>query len=584
MDSVTHDVLLVGGGGAGLRAAIAVSETNPGLSVAVVSKVYPMRSHTGAAEGGAAGVVRAEDSLDAHAYDTISGGDWLCDQDAVEVFVQEAPKELIQLEHWGCPWSRQPDGHIATRPFGGMKIERTWYAADKTGFHMLHALFQTTLRYPPITRYDEFFVTRLLVDDGRCQGVVAIEMATGKVQTLLAKAVIVCSGGGGKVFPFTTNANIKTGDGMALAYRAGVALKDMEFVQYHPTGLPFTGILITEAARAEGGYLLNKDGYRYLQDYDLGTPQPKPVKRSMELGPRDRLSQAFVKESQAGRAISGPYGDVVHLDIRHLGEAEIDKKIPFVRELCLKYQKVDPVNEMIPVRPVVHYMMGGIHTDIQGATSLDGLFAAGEVACVNINGANRLGSNSLTELLVFGARAGRAAARFAAGQPEPGEVLIAQAQDEERRLKKEFLEASGDERLAPLRQEMQAAMEAGAGIYRTEEGLTASVEKVQGVRERFQRIGLDDHSRTFNTELVSALELSNLLDVAGAVLESGRARKESRGAHQRTDYPERDDDEYLAHSLAYLSDEGPPRVEFEPVTITRWPPGERVYGRQDYDG
>ena len=583
MDSVTHDVLLVGGGGAGLRAAIAVSETNPGLSVAVVSKVYPMRSHTGAAEGGAAGAVRPEDSLEAHAYDTISGGDWLCDQDAVEAFVEEAPKELIQLEHWGCPWSRQPDGHIATRPFGGMKIERTWYAADKTGFHMLHALFQTTLRYPPITRYDEFFVTRLLVDNGRCQGVVAIELASGRVQTLFAKAVIVCSGGGGKVFPFTTNANIKTGDGMALAYHAGVPLKDMEFVQYHPTGLPFTGILITEAARAEGGWLLNKDGYRYLQDYDLGTPEPKPVKRSMELGPRDRLSQAFVKESQAGRAVSSPYGDVVHLDIRHLGAAEIDKKIPFVRELCLKYQKVDPVHDMIPVRPVVHYMMGGIDTDIQGATALDGLYAAGEVACVNINGANRLGSNSLTELLVFGARAGRAAAQFAAAQPAPSAALIAQAEDEERRLKTEFLDASGPERVAPLRTEMQAAMEAGAGIYRNAEGLNDAVERVNGVRERFQRIGLDDHSRTFNTELVSVLELSSLLDVAGAVLDSALARTESRGAHQRTDYPDRDDDEFLAHSLAYRSDDGAPRVEFKPVTVTKWPPGERVYGRKASD-
>jgi fumarate reductase flavoprotein subunit len=584
MDTLTHDVLLVGGGGAGLRAAIAVAETNPGLSVAVVSKVYPMRSHTVSAEGGAAGVVRAEDSLDAHAYDTISGGDWLCDQDAVEAFVQEAPKELVQLEHWGCPWSRQSDGHIATRSFGGMKFERTWYAADKTGFHMLHTLFQTTLRYPPIARYDEFFVTCLLVDDGRCQGVVAIELATGEVQTLLAKAVIICSGGGGKIFPFTTNANIKTGDGMALAYRAGVPLKDMEFVQYHPTGLPFTGILITEAARAEGGWLLNKDGYRYLQDYDLGTPEPKPVKRSMELGPRDRLSQAFVKESEAGRAVSGPYGDVVHLDIRHLGEAEIDKKIPFVRELCMKYQKIDPVRDMIPVRPVVHYMMGGIDTDIYGATPLPGLYAAGEVACVNINGANRLGSNSLTELLVFGARAGLAAAQFAGGQPAPGSALMAQARDEERRLQKDFLDPSGGtERVASLRKEMQDAMEAGAGIFRNEHGLTESVAKVTSVQERFRSISLDDRSRTFNTELVSALELSNLLDVASVVLESARARTESRGAHQRTDYPERNDDEFLAHSLAYRSEEGTPRVEFKPVTVTKWPPGERVYGKQASD-
>src|SRR5216684_3856180 len=391
METSYHDVLLVGGGGAGLRAAIAVAESNARLGVAVVSKVYPMRSHTVSAEGGAAAVVKPNDSLEAHAYDTISGSDWLSDQDAVEAFVREAPEEMLRLEHWGCPWSREPDGHIAVRPFGGMKIERTWFAADKTGFHMLHTLFQTSLKYPSVTRYDEWFVTALLVEEGRCQGVVAIELATGKVGALLAKAVILTTGGCGRVFAFTTNANIKTGDGMALAYRAGVPLKDMEFVQYHPTGLPFTGILITEAARSEGGWLINKDGYRYLQDYNLGKPEPKPVLRSMELGPRDRLCQAFVKEMEKGRTIKGPYGDVVHLDVRHLGEKLINTKLPFVRELCLKYQNIDPVKELIPVRPVVHYMMGGVHTDINGATPLPGLYAAGEVACVSINGANRLG-------------------------------------------------------------------------------------------------------------------------------------------------------------------------------------------------
>src|SRR5437867_2139414 len=413
MDLFTCDVLVVGGGGAGLRAAIAVAETHPRLRVAVISKVYPMRSHTVSAEGGAAAVIKAEDSLDEHAYDTISGSDWLSDQDAVEACGREAPEEMLRLEHWGCPWSREPDGHIAVRPFGGMKIERTWFAADKTGFHLLHTLFQTTLKYQAIERFDEFFVTKLLVDEGRCQGVVAIELSTGQIRTIIAKAVILCTGGCGKVFPFITNANIKNGDGMALAYRAGAPLKDMEFVQYHPTGLPFTGILITEAARSEGGYLINKDGYRYLQDYNLGKPEPKPVLRSMELGPRDRLSQAFVKEQERGRTIEGPYGPVVHLDLRHLGAEIINKKIPFVRELCLKYQNIDPITELIPVRPVVHYMMGGVHTNIDGATPLKGLYAAGEVACASINGANRLGSNSLPELLVFGARAGRAATEYA---------------------------------------------------------------------------------------------------------------------------------------------------------------------------
>jgi fumarate reductase flavoprotein subunit len=580
LETFSHDVLIVGGGGAGLRAAIAVAETDPRLSLAVVSKVYPMRSHTVSAEGGAAAVIKADDTLDEHAYDTISGGDWLCDQDAVEIFVKEAPAEMLQLEHWGCPWSRLPDGRVAVRPFGGMKVERTWFAADKTGFHMLHALFQTTLKYDPIQRYDEYFVTRLLVDEGRCQGVVAIELASGKICALLAKAVILATGGCGKVFPFTTNANIKNGDGMALAYRAGVPLKDMEFVQYHPTGLPFTGILITEASRSEGGWLLNKDGYRYLQDYDLGKPEPKPVLRSMELGPRDRLSQAFVKEQEKGRTLKGPYGDYVHLDLRHLGETLIDKKLPFVRELCRKYVNIDPVHEMIPVRPVVHYMMGGVDTDVNGATLLPGLYAAGEVASVSINGANRLGSNSLTELLVFGARAGRAAAQYARQSSAATAAAMAQASDEERRIEQDYLRKSGGrEPVAAIRSEMQKTMEDCAGIYRNGAQLKQGAETLGRLKERARDLILEDRSRTFNTELTAALELSYMQEVAEAIVGSSLARTESRGSHQRTDHPERDDGKFLAHTLAYRSEGGPPRIDYRPVTITRWPPGKRVYGK-----
>ncbi|HYN81710.1 MAG TPA: fumarate reductase (quinol) flavoprotein subunit [Gemmatimonadaceae bacterium] len=576
----SHDVLLVGGGGAGLRAAIAIAETNPRLSIAVVSKVYPMRSHTVSAEGGAAGVIAPDDSFDEHAYDTISGGDWLSDQDAVEAFIREAPQELLQLEHWGCPWSREPDGRIAVRPFGGMKKMRTWFAADKTGFHMLHTLFQTTLQYTSVFRYDEWFVTKLLVDDGHVQGVVAIELMSGKVETITARAVILCTGGCGRVFPFTTNASIKTGDGMALAFRAGAPLKDMEFVQYHPTGLPFTGILITEAARAEGGYLINKDGYRYLQDYNLGKPEPKPVFRSMELGPRDRLSQAFVQEVAKGRTIDTPYGHVVHLDLRHLGEKIINTKLPFVRELCLKYQNIDPVTDLIPVRPVVHYMMGGVHTDIDGATPLAGLYAAGEVACVSINGANRLGSNSLPELLVFGARAGRAAAEYAAGEVKTSPAVLAQARDEERQLANEFLHQSGGrERLATLREEMQKTMEESAGIYRSGDTLARGADRLRELQERFGDVRIEDQSRTFNTERVAALELSFMLDVAEAIVNAALRREESRGAHQRTDFPARDDQRFLAHSLIYRTPDASCRVEYLPVTLTRWPPGERVYGR-----
>jgi fumarate reductase flavoprotein subunit len=577
--AATHDVLLVGGGAAGLRAAIAIAETNPNLSVAVVSKVYPMRSHTVSAEGGAAGVIAEGDTLDEHAYDTVSGSDWLCDQDAVEAFVQEAPCELLQLEHWGCPWSRQPNGRIAVRAFGGMKNMRTWFAADKTGFHMLHTLFQTSLKYGDVRRYDEWFVTRLLVDDGRVHGVVALELMTGRIEVITAKSVILCNGGSGKVFPFTTNANICTGDGMALAYRAGAPLKDMEFVQYHPTGLPFTGILITEAARAEGGWLLNKDGYRYLQDYDLGKPEPTPVLRSMELGPRDRLSQAFEHEVEKGHTIESPYGPIVHLDLRHLGEKLIETKLPMVRELCMQYERIDPVKELIPVRPVVHYMMGGVHTDINGATPIEGLFAAGETACVTINGANRLGSNSLPECLVFGARAGKAAAEYAASAPQPPSVVMEQVDDEVRRIDRIRSGDRGTERIADIREAMQSTMEDSAGIFRSGDSLSKGVDRLADLQQRLEHIQLSDEARVFNTELMAALELANMLDIAETMLQSALQREESRGAHQRTDFTTRDDKRFLNHALAYRDSDGSARIERLPVTITRWPPGERVYGR-----
>src|SRR5712692_8415513 len=578
MELLSHDVLIVGGGGAGLRAAIAIGEENPDLTVGVVSKVYPMRSHTVSAEGGAAAVIKPGDSLDDHAYDTISGSDWLADQDVVESFVKQAPQEMIQLEHWGCPWNREPDGQVAVRPFGGMRKERTCFAADQTGFHMLHTLFQTSLKYNNVTRYDEWFATRLLVDDGRCQGVAAIELRTGQVRAIAGKAVILCTGGAGRIFPFTTNAAIKSGDGMALAYRAGVPLKDMEFVQYHPTGLPGTGILITEAARGEGGWLKNKDGYRYLQDYGLGPPTDKPVHKKMELGPRDILSRCHMQELAKGRTFEGPYGHYVHLDLRHLGEETINKKLPFVRELASKYVGIDPVYEPIPVRPVVHYMMGGIHTDMNAKTPLEGLYAAGETACVSINGANRLGSNSLTECLVFGARAGRAATQYTTTQPPPASnPLSALAKDEQQRLDRQFLrKTGGKERIATIRQEMQKAMEEGAGIYRKEEEMKKSCDTLRQLRERFSNIAIEDKGEVFNTQVIAALELDFMLDVAEAVAHSALNRKESRGSHTRTDFPKRDDQNFLKHTLAHRTPQGP-RIEYLPVTITHWQPEERKY-------
>jgi fumarate reductase flavoprotein subunit len=403
------------------------------------------------------------------------------------------------------------------------------------------------------------------------------------VRAIMAKAVIICTGGLGRVFPFTTNANICTGDGMALAYRAGAPLKDMEMVQYHPTGLPFTGILITEAARAEGGWLLNKDNYRFLQDYDLGKPTPTPVFRSMELGPRDRVSQAMIGEFEKGRGYHGRYGDYVHLDLRHLGEHKIESRLPMVRELCLKYENIDPVKQPIPVRPVQHYMMGGVHTNIHGATPLRGLFAAGESACVSINGSNRLGSNSLGELLVFGARAGKSAADYVANSVHFSNrnQLLALAADEERRIEENYLyKTNGTERITRLREEMQKTMESGCGIYREHASLVASANKIRELQERVRNITMEDRARTFNTQLTAALELGFMLDVAETIVHCALNREESRGAHQRRDFPKRDDQKYLAHSLVSRTAEGPPRVEYLPVVITRWPPGERVYGRE----
>ncbi|MBB4265183.1 fumarate reductase (quinol) flavoprotein subunit [Roseospira visakhapatnamensis] len=582
METIQTDVAIVGAGGAGLRAAIALAEADPGLSITLLSKVYPMRSHTCAAEGGAAGVIKPDDSLDQHFSDTVGGGDWLCDQDAVELFINEAPRELTRLEHWGCPWSRETDGSVAVRPFGGMKIKRTWFAADKSGFHILHTLFQTSLKYPAIKRLDEVFTTDLIVVDGKVQGCCAIEMRTGQMIQVQAKAVILCSGGGGRMFPFTTNGAIKTGDGMAMAYRAGVPLKDMEFVQYHPTGLPSTGILLTEGCRGEGGVLRNKDGYRYLQDYGMGPESPlgEPVLKTMELGPRDRLSQAFWHEQQKGNTIQTQWGDCVYLDLRHLGEAKINERLPFVRDLAKSYSGVDMVTDMVPIRPVVHYMMGGIHTDITAATPLPGLFAAGECACVSINGANRLGSNSLTELLVFGRRAAESAVAYIkdSGVSVDGAAANREATAVEARIRALFDRPEGDETTAGLRQEMFDTMEGGAGIYRDEASLTATTAKLAELRQRWQTLSVRDKSAVFNTDVMQVLELGAMLDLAETVASSALERKESRGSHQRLDHTERDDTRYLKHSMAsYRGETAPPAIDYLDVTITKSQPGVRDY-------
>ena len=566
---LTHDLLIVGGGAAGLRAAIAAVEVDPNLDIALVSKVFPMRSHTVSAEGGSAAVLREDDNLDLHGFDTVRGSDFLADQDVVELFVKNAPEEIIQLEHWGCPWSRDSNGKISARAFGGMSVKRTLYAADKTGFHMLHALFQTSLKHASIHRYDEWFVSSLLVEEGRCIGVTALDLSTGELYPIVARAVLLCTGGGGQIFPFTTNASIKTGDGMALAYRAGAALKDMEFVQYHPTGLPGTGILITEASRGEGGHLFNTEGERFLERYIPG---------KMELGPRDILSRSIMTEMEEGRAFDGPYGQYVHLDLSHLGEKLIDEKLPFVRELVVKFVGIDPVHVPIPVRPVVHYMMGGVSTDINGKTSLSSLSAAGEVACISLNGANRLGSNSLTECLVFGALSGRAAAQdVLERQPVSQNPVQMLAEEEQKRISKKFLEKEGGkERVSSLREEMHQTMEINCGVFRTGKGLQEACTTLRELRERFDEVAIEDRGHVFNTELIAALELDFMLDAAECIAHSALAREESRGAHSRLDFPQRSDEKFLHHLLAYATPQGP-RLEQQAVTITRWPPQERKY-------
>jgi fumarate reductase flavoprotein subunit len=571
IEVIRHDIVIVGGGAAGLRAAIAAVEADPGISVGVVSKVYPMRSHTVSAEGGAAAVAREDDSFEMHGYDTVKGSDFLGDQDVIQYFVEQAPAELTLLEHWGCPWSRNQDGSVATRAFGGMSTKRTWYAADKVGFHMLHSLFQHSLQFERIVRYDEQFVTKLLVEDGAVRGVAALDIREGVVRVILGRGVVLATGGAGKIFPFTTNGTIKTGDGMALAYRAGVPLKDMEFVQYHPTGLPGTGILITEATRGEGGHLKNAKGERFLVDYDYG------VGAKAELGPRDMISRAITQEFEAGRGIDGPYGEYVHLDLRHLGEAKINERLPMVRELAKIYIGVDPVHEPIPIRPVVHYMMGGVDTDITAATDLPGLFAAGEVASASLNGANRLGSNSLTECLVFGASAGRNAVEFSQGTSDGNEdALRRQGEEEAARVEALRGRQKGGERLAHIRNELNKTMESGCGVYREQFSMEDTARKVAELKGRYADIGLEDSSKVFNTELIAALELGAMLDVAEVVAHSAVQRNESRGAHTRKDAPTRDDQNWLHHTLCRFDPAGP-HVGKKEVTLGKWQPEERKY-------
>lgn len=587
MEIIHADIAIVGAGGAGLRAAIEAAEIWPEGKIALISKVYPMRSHTVAAEGGAAGVIHPDDSLDKHFQDTISGGDWLCDQDVVEFFVERAPAELAKLEHWGCPWSRTQDGHVCVRKFGGMKVPRTWFAADRSGFHILHTLYHHTTQFKNITRFDEHFAVDLIEYDNAIRGILTYDIQNGVFRLFCAPAVILATGGAAQAYHFTTNATIVTGDGMALAYRHGVPLRDMEFVQYHPTGLPGCGLLITEAARGEGGVLINKDGYRYLQDYGLGpeTPKGEPQNRTMELGPRDRLSQAFWHEQKKGRTIQTPHGDVVYLDLRHLGATKLEERLPQICELARAYAGVDPALDPIPVRPVVHYTMGGIETDCHTATAMQGLFAAGECASVGLHGANRLGSNSLSEILVFGHEAGLQAVHYAKNADACDAKRIENIANEQiNHVMNRFGKKINDDSTAKIRHEMGTTMEKYVGIYRDEDGLqnAANIIKELKIRQKALRVSSPE-SRVFNFDLLHILELGFTLDVAEAMVHSALGRRESRGSHQRIDgdlqaYTKRDDTLFLKHTRAFYRENDNPMIQYVPVTITKYPPQARLYG------
>ncbi len=566
MEILSHDVIIVGAGLAGLRASIAAAELESKLNVAIVSKVYPVRSHSVCAQGGTAAVMREGDSFDLHAWDTVKGSDFLADQDIVEFFVRKAPEEIIALDHWGLPWSRTDDGKINQRPFGGHSFARACFAADMTGFHEMHTLDGKARMHDNITFYDEWFVTSILVENKTAVGLTAIELKNGKMCVLRAKSIIMATGGHERIYEFTTFSHTATGDGMTMAYRVGAPLEDMEFVQFHPTGLVPPGVLITEGSRGEGGYLINSKGERFMKRY---------ASEKMELAPRDIIARAETTEILEGRGLEGPYGPYIALDLRHLGEEKINERLPLIRDVAIKLGGVDPVEEPIPVRPAAHYSMGGIHASMKAETPIAGLYASGECSCMSLHGANRLGTNSTAECLVFGTVGGEAAAEYALTK-NFREFSQEKALAEERRVFDTILGSTGNEKVPLIRDDMRRIMNQKVWIYRTGKELESALKEIRALKERFKKITVDDKDRQFNTGLEGALQLDFTLDLAEVTIVSALARNESRGAHYRRDYPKRDDESWLKHTLAYYTKEGP-RLEYTPVTITKWTPVARTY-------
>ncbi len=570
MEVYNHDLVILGTGLAGLRAALEASQQSKGeLNIALVSKLQLMRAHSVAAEGGTAAVMRQDegDSYELHAWDTVKGSDFLADQDVVDFFVHEMPKEVLHLDHWGIPWSRREDGRIAQRPFGGHTYPRAVFAADKTGHLEMQTLYDTLMKHTKkIHRYDEGFVTSIIVENGRFAGLTMIDMINGRFTLIRGKALILATGGAGQIFGFTTYSETVTGDGLAMAYRAGLPLKDMEFLQFHPTGLIPSGILMTEACRGEGGTLLNNQAERFMGKY-------APSK--MELAPRDMVSRSEMTEIEEGRGFPGPEGlDYIHLDLRHLGRDKIQERLPLIREVTIKHIGLDPIEKPIPIRPVAHYTMGGVHTDIKGRTLVENIWAAGEVACVSLHGANRLGANSTAECLVWGRVAGGEAARYcmnASAANEPVEL----AQTEWSKIEALFQSKGGEDHYQ-IRKELRKNLDATMGVFRTGEQMDAGLKKIRELKERYKSISLKDKSLRYNTDLERAIETGFMIDVAEVATLGALTRTESRGGHARRDYKVRDDENWLKHTMAHFTEAGP-KLDYSSVNISMWKPVERKY-------
>jgi len=572
-----HDVIIVGGGLAGCRAAVEIARTDANLNVAVIAKTHPIRSHSVAAQGGMAASLKnvdPEDSWTAHAFDTVKGADYLADQDAVAILTQEAPDVVIDLEHMGVLFSRLADGRIAQRAFGGHSHHRTCYAADKTGHAILHELVNNLRRYG-IQVYEEWYVMRLILEDGQAKGVVMFHLLDSHIAVVRAKAVMFATGGYGRVYNTTSNDYASTGDGLAMTAIAGLPLEDMEFVQFHPTGLYPAGVLISEAVRGEGAYLINSDGDRFMANY---------APSRMELAPRDITSRAIASEIRAGRGIDpdgSPGGAFVYLDLRHMGKEKIMSRVPFCWEEAHRLVGIDAVTEPMPVRPTIHYCMGGIPVDLNGQVRsygnnlVDGFFAAGETACVSVHGANRLGSNSLLECVVYGRRTGATIAQYVQNRELPAVNEQEYLQAAEQQIQT-LLEQSGKLRINQIRQAFQDCMTEYCGVFRTEKLMRQGLEKITELQQQYSQVYLDDKGNCWNTELVEALELHSLMVVGQTILASALNRQESRGAHFREDFSQRDDSNFLKHTMAYYSPSGID-IKFRPVVITMFPPQERKY-------